>query len=134
MAPSLPTRSSSPPESLGSRTSDLPVDHALSLLLADEVEPALRWSAAALERDPWSPGAIIVTSRVLSQMGRSRAAVDGLLLAVQRAIESGELPLAIVAIDQLRGLGVNVSEPLDEMTWLSKSMRYAVASTCASRR
>jgi CRP-like cAMP-binding protein len=116
MAPSLPKRSSSsPPESLGSRTSDLPVDHALSLLLADEVEPALRWSAAALERDPWSPSAIIVTSRVLSQMGRSRAAVDGLLLAVQRAIESGDLPLAIVAIDQLRGLGVKVGEALDDV-------------------
>ncbi len=116
MAPSLPKRSSSsPPESLGSRTSDLPVDHALSLLLADEVEPALRWSAAALERDPWSPSAIIVTSRVLSQMGRSRAAVDGLLLAVQRAIESGDLPLAIVAIDQLRGLGVKVGEALDDI-------------------
>jgi CRP-like cAMP-binding protein len=103
MAPSLPTRS------------DLPVDHALSLLLADEIEPALRWSAAALERDPWSPDAIIVTSRVLSQIGRSRAAVDGLLLAVQRAIECGDLPLAIVAIDQLRGLGVNVTEPLDDV-------------------
>ncbi len=116
MAPSLPKRSSSsPPESLGSRTSDLPVDHALSLLLADEPEPALRWSAAALERDPWSPSAIIVTSRVLSQMGRSRAAVDGLLLAVQRAIESGDLPLAIVAIDQLRGLGVKVAEALDDV-------------------
>jgi cAMP-dependent protein kinase regulator len=87
----------------------------LSLLLADEVEPALRWSAAALERDPWSPSAIIVTSRVLSQMGRSRAAVDGLLLAVQRAIESGDLPLAIVAIDQLRGLGVKVGEALDDV-------------------
>jgi|HubBroStandDraft_6_1064221.scaffolds.fasta_scaffold30847_2 CRP-like cAMP-binding protein len=116
MAPSLPKRSSSsPPESLGSRTSDLPVDHALSLLLADEAEPALRWSAAALERDPWSPSAIIVTSRVLSQMGRSRAAVDGLLLAVQRATESGDLPLAIVAIDQLRGLGVKVGEALDDV-------------------
>jgi CRP-like cAMP-binding protein len=116
MAPSLPKRSSSsPPESLGSRPTDLPVDHALSLLLADEVEPALRWSAAALEQDPWSPGAIIVTSRILSQMGRSRAAVDGMLLAVQRAIESGDLPLAIVAIDQLRGLGVKVSEPLDDI-------------------
>jgi CRP-like cAMP-binding protein len=115
MAPSLPTRSSSPPESLGSRSSDLPVDHALSLLLADEPEPALRWSAAALERDPWSPSAIIVTSRVLSQMGRSRAAVDGLLLAVARAIDAGDLPLAIVAIDQLRGLGVKVSEPVDEV-------------------
>jgi CRP-like cAMP-binding protein len=116
MAPSLPKRSSSsPPESLGSRPSDLPVDHALSLLLADEVEPALRWSAAALDQDPWSPGAIIVTSRILSQMGRTRAAVDGMLLAVQRAIESGDLPLAIVAIDQLRGLGVKVSEPLDDV-------------------
>jgi cAMP-dependent protein kinase regulator len=87
----------------------------LSLLLADEPEQAIRWSAAALERDPWSASAIIVTSRVLSQMGRSRAAVDGLLLAVQRAIDSGDLPLAIVAIDQLRGLGVKVSEPLDDV-------------------
>ncbi len=116
MAPSLSKRnSSSPPESLGSRSSDLPVDHALSLLLADEAEQALRWSAAALERDPWSASAIIVTARVLSQMGRTRAAVDGLDLAVHRAIDAGDLPLAIVAIDQLRGLGVKVSEALDDV-------------------
>jgi cAMP-dependent protein kinase regulator len=93
--------------------SDVPVDHALSLLLADDPESALRWSAAVLERDPWSASAIIVTARVLSQMGRTRAAIDGLHLAVQRSVEAGDLPLAVVAIDQLRGLGANVNDAFD---------------------
>ena len=91
------------------------MDHALSLLLADETEAALRWGAAALEHDPFTPGAILVTSRLLNQVGRSRAAADGLLLAVHRAIDAGDLPLALVAIDHLRMLGMNVSDPLDEV-------------------
>src|SRR3981081_2130628 len=107
MVSSLSTHAGSPLDAQGGRTGDSPVDHALSLLMADDTEAALRWGAAALERDPWAPGTIIVTARLLEQMGRSRAAVDGLLLAVQRAIDAGDLPLAMVAIDSLRSLGVD---------------------------
>jgi CRP-like cAMP-binding protein len=112
MAPSLSTRNG---DSLGTHASDSAVDHALSLLLADETEAALRWGAAALEHDPFTPGAILVTSRLLNQVGRSRAAADGLLLAMHRAVDVGDLPLAMVAIDHLRMLGMGVTEQLEEV-------------------
>jgi CRP-like cAMP-binding protein len=100
---------------LSGTRSDFPVDHALTLFMADDTEAALRWGAAALERNPWTPETIILTSQLLEQMGRTRAAVDGLLLAVQRSIDAGDLPLAVVAIDHLRALGVDVGPQLDEL-------------------
>jgi CRP-like cAMP-binding protein len=106
---------SSPPDPQDVRMSDLLVDHALTLLLADEPEAALRWGAAALDHDPSTPGALLVTSRLLEQMGRTRAAIEGLRMAVQRAIDAGNVPLAITAIDDLRTLGVDVSEQLDQV-------------------
>src|SRR6202000_2047417 len=54
MATHRPTPSTPPELSEGSG-SDLPLDHALSLLLADETENALRWGAAVLESGPWTP-------------------------------------------------------------------------------
>jgi hypothetical protein len=94
---------------------DGPVDHALTLFLADETEAALRWGAAALERAPSAPGATLVTSRLLERMGRTRAAVEGLRLATRQAIERQDLPLAVVAIDDLRALGVDVTSELEEV-------------------
>jgi CRP-like cAMP-binding protein len=102
----------SPADPPGIRVTESPVDHALTLLLAGEIDAALRWAAAALERAP-SPSALIVTARLLDQMGRTRAAVDGLRLAVQQAVDAGELPLAIAAIDDLRVLGLDVTEELN---------------------
>jgi CRP-like cAMP-binding protein len=106
------TRSVDPQDA---RMSDLLVDHALTLLLADEPEAALRWSAAALEHSPSTASALVVTSRLLEQMGRTRAAVDGFRLAVRRAIDAGNVPLAIAAIDELRAFGVDVGEHLDQV-------------------
>ncbi len=92
----------------------LPIDHALTLLLAGEIDAAMRWAAAALERAP-SPSALLVTCRLLDQMGRTRAAVDGLKLAVRQSVDRGNLPLAVAAIDDLRVLGVDVGEHLDSV-------------------
>ncbi len=94
---------------------DLPLDHALSLLLADETENALRWGAAVLESGPWTPSALVVTARLLDQMGRRRAAIEGLTLAVQQATAEGNLPLALAAAGDLRTLGADVSASLDEI-------------------
>jgi hypothetical protein len=47
------------------------------LLLANEVEAALRWSAAVVERDASIPSALVITCRLLEQMGRTEAAIDG---------------------------------------------------------
>ena len=103
-----------PMDAPGIRTTESPVDHALTLLLAGEIDAALRWAAAALERAP-SPSSLIVTSRLLDQMGRGRAAIDGLRLAVQQGIDRGDLPLAIAAISDLRALGNDVRDPLDQV-------------------
>src|SRR5580693_7456552 len=93
-----PSRMSPPPLP----GADAPVDHALTLLLADDAEAGLRWGAAALARDPTTPGALVVTSRLLEKMGRLRAAIDGLRLAARQAIEARNLPLAVVAVEDLR--------------------------------
>ncbi len=98
----------------GSRFGASPIDHALSLFLADETEAALRWGAAALESDPLAPSALIVTARLLDQMGRTRAAVDGLRLAARRAVETGDLAAALAAIGDLRILGADAGEHLDD--------------------
>jgi CRP-like cAMP-binding protein len=91
-------------------TSDASIDQALTLLLADETEAALRWGAAVLERDP-TCDALTITAQLLERMGRTRAATEGLSAAVDLAVESGDLPLAVAAIDQLRSLGADVREP-----------------------
>jgi cAMP-dependent protein kinase regulator len=59
------------------------------------------------------PSALVITCRLLAQMGRNEAAREGFDLAVRRAIDSGNLPLAIAAIGDLRALGADVAEPLD---------------------
>jgi CRP-like cAMP-binding protein len=114
MASNRPAREvpSSPPDA---GANDLPLDHALSLLLADETENALRWGAAVLESGPWTPSALVVTARLLDQMGRKRAAIEGLNLAVQQATAEGNLPLALAAIGDLRTLGADVEASLDQI-------------------
>jgi CRP-like cAMP-binding protein len=105
----------SPPDLPGAQTTDSPIDRALTLLLADEAEAALRWSAAVVERDASIPSALVITCRLLEQMGRTEAATEGFDLAVRRAVDAGNLPLAVAAIGDLRALGVDVSQQLDDL-------------------
>ena len=105
----------SPPDLPGAQTSNSPIDRALALLLADETEAALRWSAAVVERDPSMPSALVITCRLLQQLGRTEAAVEGFGLAVKRAIDAANLPLAIAAVGDLRALGDDVSDYLDQI-------------------
>ncbi len=93
---------------------DSPVDRALALLSRGEPAAALRWSLAALEREP-AAEALFVTSRALGQLGSARAANDGLRLAASRAAGAGDAPLAIAAIADLRALGVDVRGLVDEI-------------------
>ena len=66
-----------PPDLPGAQTTDSPIDRALALLLANETEAALRWAAAVVERAPSMPSALVITCRLLEQMGRPEAAVEG---------------------------------------------------------
>ncbi|MDP9148643.1 MAG: cyclic nucleotide-binding domain-containing protein, partial [Myxococcota bacterium] len=104
-----------PPDLPGAPTTDSPIDRALTLLLADEGEAALRWSAAVVDRDASIPSALVITCRLLVQMGRAEAAVEGFELAVRRAIDAGNLPLAVAAIGDLRVLGVDVSADIEQV-------------------
>jgi cAMP-dependent protein kinase regulator len=80
-------------------------------MLADEREAALRWSAAVVEQDASAASALILTCRLLADAGRTEAAVEGLEVAVRRAIDTGNLPLAVAAVADLRQLG----KPTDAM-------------------
>ena len=97
----------------GSSANDSPLDRALSLMLAEEREAALRWSAAVVEQEEAVPSALILTCRLLADFNRTEAATEGFRLGLERAIDSGNLPLAVAAIADLRKLGVKVDEELD---------------------
>jgi CRP-like cAMP-binding protein len=105
----------SPPDLPGAMSTDSPIDRALTLLLADEVEAALRWSAAVVERDASIPSGLVITCRLLKELGRPEAAIEGFGLAVRRAIDAANLPLAVAAIADLRTLAVDVRGPLEEV-------------------
>jgi CRP-like cAMP-binding protein len=82
-------------------------------MLADELEAALRWSAAVVEHEEAVPSALILTCRLLADAGRTEAATEGFRLGLERAIDSGNLPLAVAAIADLRKLGENVDDEVD---------------------
>ena len=96
-------------------SSNSPVEHALSLLVSGDPEAALRFSAAALEADPSSPAALIVTSRALWRIGDTQAAVGGFHAAARSAARSGDVPLAIAAIADLRSAGGDAGALVDEI-------------------
>ena len=104
-----------PPVLPGVSTVDSPLDRALALLLAGEREAALRWSAAVVQQDSSVPSALILTCRLLADAGRTEAAVEGFNLGVKRAIDTGNLPLAVAAVGDLKALGIDVTSHLDEI-------------------
>jgi cAMP-dependent protein kinase regulator len=84
-------------------------------MLAGERESALRWCAAVVAQDASSPSALILTSRLLADAGRQEAAIEGFELGVKRAIDAGNLPLAVATIGDLRTLGQDVEGHLDDI-------------------
>lgn len=104
-----------PPDLPGAPSIDSPLDRALALLLAGETEAALRWAAAVVQQDATVPSALILTSRLLANAGRTEAAIEGFELGVRRAIDASNLPLAIAATSDLRTLGVDPSPLHDEI-------------------
>ena len=105
----------SPPDLPGAQNIDSPLDRALTLMLAGERDAALRWSAAVVAQDSSVPSALILTSRLLADAGRQEAAVEGFELGVKRAIDAGNLPLAVAAVGDLRMLGQDIEAHLDDI-------------------
>ena len=68
-----------------------------------------------MQKDASVPSALILTSRLLAESGRNEAAVSGFTLGVKRAIDTGNLPLAVAAVGFLKTLGQNVSKELDDI-------------------
>lgn len=104
-----------PPVLPGAQSVDSPLDRALALLLAGEREAALRWSAAVVQKDVSVPSALILTCRLLAESGRTEAAIEGFQVGVKRAIDTGNLPLAVAAVGDLKALGIDVITHLDEI-------------------
>lgn len=104
-----------PPDLPGAPAPDSPIDRALTLLLAGEKEAALRWVAAVLAQEDALPSALILTCRLLSDLGRTEAAIEGFRLGIRKSIDTGNLPLAVAAVADLRQLGADVEESLDDI-------------------
>ncbi len=96
-----------PPGLPGNPAGDSPVDRALALSLADEKDSALRWAAALLRSEPASPLAVLITARLMAALGRREVAVEGLEVAVDRALDAGNLPLAVAGCCDLRTLRID---------------------------
>jgi len=102
-----------PPRLPGTPQGDSPADRALALSLADELDPALRWGAALVKSEPAGPLGLLLTARLLSAGGRREVAVEGLEVAIARAIDIGNLPLAVAASCDLKTLGQNPAAHFD---------------------
>ena len=118
-----------PPELPGTHTTDSPLDRALALMLADEREAALRWSTAIVDHDHAAASALILTCRLLADFGRTEAAIEGLEVAVKRAIDTGNLPLAVAAVADLRQLGKNVDVMFDAIAQSFSASSSRLAET-----
>src|SRR5690349_4779869 len=81
---------------------ELPIDHALSLAVAGEHESALRYAAPLLEVEPRSALRLLLTAWLLGALGETEVAKRGLIVAVERASDAGNLPLAVAAACKLR--------------------------------
>ncbi|MBK8255402.1 MAG: cyclic nucleotide-binding domain-containing protein [Polyangiaceae bacterium] len=98
-----------------SHTLESPIDRALSLLFANEREAALRWAAAIVKHDPLMATGLVVCGRLLGDLGRQEVGREACKLAVSRAIDLENLPLAVVAARQFEELGGDPNSLLDEI-------------------
>lgn len=94
---------------------DSPIDRALSLLFAEEREAALRWAAAIVKQDPMMPTGLLILGRLLGELGRPEVGREACAVAVARAIDLENLPLAVAATRQIEALGGDASKSLDEI-------------------
>ena len=101
-----------PPRLPGTPKGESPADRALALSLADE-DAALRWSAALVKSEPAAPFGLLITARLLASAGSREVATEGLEVAIGRAIDAGNLPLAVAACCDLRTLRVDAGKHLD---------------------
>jgi cAMP-dependent protein kinase regulator len=89
-----------------------PIDQALTFAEASMHEAALRVSAALLELDPRAAMRLFLCTWMLGALGEREIAKRGLAVAVERAIDSGNLPLSVAAACRLGEFGGDVANSL----------------------
>lgn len=105
-----------PPVLPGStHTEESPIDRALSLSLAEEREAALRWAAALVRHDPSMPTALCLSGRLLGELGRQEAGREACVVALERAVDLENLPLAVAAARELDRFGGDAAPHLDQI-------------------
>ena len=82
-----------------------PIDQALTFAEASDYEGALRYSVALLETDSRAAMQLFVSAWMLGALGDRNSAKSGLQVAVERAIDAGNLPLSVTAACKLREFG-----------------------------
>ena len=103
-----------PPVLPGSnQAAESPGDRALALALAGERDAALRWAAAVIKMDGGMPMALCLSGRLLGEAGRQEVAREACVVAVERAIDLENLPLAVVAAREAERFGADVGPLLD---------------------
>jgi cAMP-dependent protein kinase regulator len=89
-----------------------PIDQALTFAEAAMHEAALRSSAALLELDPRSAIRLFLSAWMLGALGEGETAKRGLEVAVERAVDSGNLPLSVTAACKLGEFGGDAAASL----------------------
>jgi cAMP-dependent protein kinase regulator len=102
-----------PPLPGSTMAGESPIDRALSLALAEEREAALRWAAAIVKHDLAMPTALCLCGRLLGELNRHETAREACAVAVQRAIDFENLPLAVAAAREHERFGGDPSPHLD---------------------
>jgi CRP-like cAMP-binding protein len=92
-----------------------PIDRTLTLAIAEEPEAALRWAAALVKSEPAAPIGLLLTGRMLAALDATDAAADALGICISRAIDAGNLPVAVAACCDLSGMGSDASDCLDDV-------------------
>jgi len=82
-----------------------PIDQALTFAEAADYEAALRHSAALLELDPRAAMRLFVSAWMLGALGDRDNGKRGLEVAVERAVDAGNLPLSVASACKLREFG-----------------------------
>jgi CRP-like cAMP-binding protein len=90
-----------------------PMDRALEAWASGDHEAGLRHALVVLETQRDNALALLVTSYLGAKVSEAASFADGLRAASERAVETGNLPLAIAAAGLARELGLDPAESFD---------------------
>ena len=94
-------------------TGEAPIDTALTLAMTNELYASLRVAAAIVKRDPTMPTALCLVGRLLGELGHREVARVACEVAVERAIDVENLPLAVASAHELSRFGGDGDRKLD---------------------